>query len=166
MLALSDTQIATLVEQIVQLLVTRRQAAYRCTLDELANGLPRAAYLYHGTLAVTQVDAPFLRRLAALDRGVPTVAAVLAAWHYGMQVTLSLHPRWLCHVPVRRLANLQVSLCDDAGNPVHLSPGRLLGYRQVSTLTPGWLLLEPGALISPLAADVLAQGHLHWIRTE
>lgn len=164
--ALSPNQIEQIVNQIAALLLQRERAVYAVRQDELARGLAPSVYVRHAHLHIQQPTAAFMTRLAALDGSDLAVNSVLDAWSYGIKVHISLHRQLLPLLPVQPLSVLPLTLSDHLGVAVHLCGKKVIGYRDVADLLDGVLLLIPHAIVTALAADLLTQHHIHWIRPE
>ena len=164
--SLSPSQIEQIVNQIAALLVQRERAVYAARQDELARGLSPSVFVRHAHLHIQQPTAAFMVQLAALDAAERAVNSVLEAWSYGIKVHISLHRQLLPLLPVQPLSRLPLTLSDHQGIAVHLCGKKVIGYRDVAELQDGVLLLERRAILTALAADLLTQHHIHWIRPE
>jgi microcompartment protein PduM len=83
-----------------------------------------------------------------------------------MKVHISLHRQLLPALPAAALRPLPLSFSDSQGVAVRLHAGQVLSYRDIATLSPGWLLIDHHTQVTPLAKDTLSARHIQLLRQE
>ncbi|AKP32355.1 microcompartment protein PduM [Yersinia aleksiciae] len=163
---LTQAQTEQLVSQIVTRLTERERRVHALLLPQLRAGLDSSVFVHHATLHLMLPDLAFMHRLAQSDTTCPAVMALNEAWSWGMKVHISLHRQLLAALPAAALRPLPLSFSDSQGNAVRLHAGKVLSYRDIATLNPGWLLIDAHTLVTPLAQDTLSARHIQLLRQE
>ncbi|CFQ42710.1 putative propanediol utilization protein [Yersinia frederiksenii] len=163
---LTQAQTEQLVSQIVTRLAERERRVHALLLPQLRAGLDPAIFVQHANLHLMLPDLAFICRLAQSDTHCPAVAALNEAWSWGMKVHISLHHQLLPALPAAALRPLPLTFSDSRGIAVRFYAGKVLSYRDIATLGPGWLLIDHHTLVTPLAQDQLSAGHIQLLRQE
>ncbi len=165
-MTLTQAQTEQLVSQIVTRLTERERRVHALLLPQLRAGLEPWVFVRHATLHLMLPDLAFMHRLAQSDSQCPAVNALNEAWSWGMKVHISLHRQLLAALPAAALRRMPLSLSDNQGVAVGLHAGRVLGYRDIATLSSGWLLIDAHTLVTPLAQDTVSARHIQLLRQE
>ncbi|CNE52192.1 microcompartment protein PduM [Yersinia mollaretii] len=163
---LTQAQTEQLVSQIVTRLTERERRVHALLLPQLRAGLDSWVFVHHATLHLMLPDLAFMHRLAQFDTRCPAVTALNEAWSWGMKVHISLHRQLLAALPAAALRPLPLSFSDSQGIAVRLHTGKVLSYRDIATLAPGWLLIDAHTLVTPLAQDTVSARHIQLLRQE
>ncbi|AOF18708.1 TPA: microcompartment protein PduM [Yersinia enterocolitica] len=163
---LTQAQTEQLVSQIVTRLAERERRVHALLLPQLRAGLEPWVFVRHATLHLMLPDLAFIHRLAQFDATCPAVAALNEAWSWGMKVHISLHRQLLPALPTAALRPLPLTFSDSQGLAVRLHTGKVLSYRDIATLDPGWLLIASSTLVTPLAQETLSARHIQLLRQE
>lgn len=163
---LTQAQTEQLVSQIVTRLVERERRVHALLLPQLRAGLDPSVFVHYATLHLMLPDLAFIHRLAQFDTTCPAVAALNEAWSWGMTVHISLHRQLLAALPCAALHSLPLSFSDNQGVAIRLHAGKVLSYRDIATLDPGWLLIASHTLVTPLAQDTVSARHIQLLRQE
>lgn len=163
---MNSDQMQHIVELIAARLLARVNNAVTLSQEELRHGSAMAHFLTHDTLYVQQTEMGFLHQLAEGDRDNTAVAHLFEAFNLGICVTVTLNSRLLRCLPLRALAKLPLSLCDEQRNGVHVCSGNLVSYRDVVGLSGGWLVTSRKTIITALARETLAARHIRLLKQE
>ncbi|EEQ12259.1 propanediol utilization protein [Yersinia mollaretii ATCC 43969] len=144
----------------------RERRVHALLLPQLRAGLDSWVFVHHATLHLMLPDLAFMHRLAQFDTRCPAVTALNEAWSWGMKVHISLHRQLLAALPAAALRPLPLSFSDSQGVAVRLHTGKVLSYRDIATLDPGWLLIDAHTLVTPLAQDTVSARHIQLLRQE
>jgi len=163
---MNSEQMQHIVELIAARLLARVNNVVTLSQEELRHGSAMAHFLTHDTLRIQQTDMCFIHQLAEGDRDNTAVAHLFEALTLGMGVTVSISSRLLLCLPLRSLAKLPLSFCDENGNRITLCQAKVLSYRDIVGLSGGWLVTSRRTLITALAREALAAQHIRLVKQE
>lgn len=156
--------IAECVARVLERLEQRRSAELTVDMRQLADRGATAIAIRYARLRITGTGPDFWRRLSAGRKDDAGISALRQAWHYGLVVTLAIDPPCFALLPVGGLSGLPLRFATGKGQPVHLMARRVVGYRHIAALAPGYLVVASGVLLTALARDEISKRRLQLFR--
>lgn len=163
---MNGEQLQRIVEEVVARLQRRAKSTLTLSVAQLRETSSRTLFCQYASLHVSQVDLPLLEQIAENDVSDVAAATLHDALALGLRVQLTLQRRLLPALPVKKLARLPLTFCDEQGLSVRLHPTRLVSYADVVQSGPGVLVLRRKCVVTALARDAASSRNIQFIKQE
>ncbi|CBG88883.1 microcompartment protein PduM [Citrobacter rodentium] len=163
---MNDELLQRIVEEVVARLRQRADSAIALSVAQLRETPSRTLFCRYAALHVLQADLSLLRQIAENDRSDSAAALLHDALASGLRVRISLQRALLPALPVKKLARLPLTFCDEQGMRVMLHPTRLVTYADVVRSDHGLLVLPRKCIVTALARDAASSRNIQFFKQE
>ncbi|EBA9645002.1 microcompartment protein PduM [Salmonella enterica] len=163
---MNEDKVQRIVEEVVFRLQRRAQSKITLSTAQLRDADSRTLFSRYGNLRILLAELPLLRRIAEQNDSDITAMKIHCALALGVNVQISLRRTLLASLPVKRLARLPLSFCDEKGQAIILHSGQLLSYSDIVRLTCQILVLRRRCIVTALAHEAASVRNIQLIRQE
>ncbi|WP_042284185.1 microcompartment protein PduM [Citrobacter sedlakii] len=155
-----------IVEEVLTRLQRRAESMLTLSVAQLRETPSRTLFSRYSSLHVLQVDLPLLEKIAENDATDSAAVILHDALAFGLQVRLSLRRALLPALPVKKLARLPLTFCDEQDVRIVLHPTRLVSYADVVRSSGGVFVLHRKCVVTALARDAASSRNIQFIKQE
>lgn len=163
---MNEDKVQRIVEEVVFRLQRRAQSNIALSTAQLRDADSRTLFSRYGNLRILLADLPLLRGIAEQNDNDIAAIKLHYALALGVNVQISLCRSLLTSLPVKKLARLPFSFCDENGQSIILHSGQLLSYADVARLRRQILVLRRRCIVTALAHEAASVRNIQLIRQE
>ncbi|ECG8592049.1 microcompartment protein PduM [Salmonella enterica subsp. salamae] len=163
---MNEDKVQRIVEEVVLRLQRRAQNKIALSAAQLRDTDSRMLFSQYGTLCLLLADLALLKGIAEQDNRNIAAMKIHSALALGLNVQISLRLSLLPSLPVKKLARLPLSFCDENGQAITLHPGQLLSYSDIARLKHQILVLRRRCIVTALAREAATVRNIQLIKQE
>ncbi|EGS7300999.1 microcompartment protein PduM [Salmonella enterica] len=163
---MNEDKVQRIAEEVVFRLQRRAQSNIALSTAQLRDADSRTLFSRYGNLRILLADLPLLRGIAEQNDNDIAAIKLHYALALGVNVQISLCRSLLTSLPVKKLARLPLSFCDENGQSIILHSGQLLSYADVARLRCQILVLRRRCIVTALAHEAASVRNIQLIRQE